>query len=331
MLRMVTEPSWTRTWRALLLISGAAVTLATRTPIQAQGTSDSESDVQMRQIWNDAFRAKRAEAQARTQRPATVASTKKPGSTAGKAGSAPGATTNAAAQLADSLVGVTVWRLRRATNSDEGSQRALVFQNGDDSLIAERVHSRTVFRPGDRVRVSIESGRSGYLYLIDRELYADGSTGDPYVIFPRARIRGGENRVSAGRLVEIPALSDSPSFFTMRQSRPDHVGDELIVLVTPKPLTDLALGSSGPLRLPRARMAELEKGGATLAVQELGASGASGLSYTAAEKAAAGDDTRMLTYDGPLPETLYRFDASLNQSVMVRVPLHVKGGETEEE
>src|SRR5206468_2537319 len=116
----------------------------------------------------------------------------------------------------------------RPVAPDEAVDRATIFLEAGRSFVAERVEGTTLFKPGDRVRVSIESGRRGYLYLLDREMYADGSTGEPYLIFPTDRLRDGDNRVRAGRVVEVPALSDSPSYFKMTSSRPDQMGEELI-------------------------------------------------------------------------------------------------------
>ena len=44
----------------------------------------------------------------------------------------------------------------------------------------------TPLRDGDRMRLSIEAPWDGYLYVLNREQYADGSTSDPYLIFPAA-------------------------------------------------------------------------------------------------------------------------------------------------
>ena len=51
--------------------------------------------------------------------------------------------------------------------------------------------------------MSIESPRSGFLYVIDREQYADGSTSDPYLIFPTQKIHAGNNAVSPGKVIEL--------------------------------------------------------------------------------------------------------------------------------
>ena len=44
-----------------------------------------------------------------------------------------------------------------------------------------------------------------------------------------------------GTLLEIPAQDDSPPFFTMKKSRPDHVAEVLSVLVTPAPLEQVQI------------------------------------------------------------------------------------------
>ena len=69
----------------------------------------------------------------------------------------------------------------------------------------ERIEVDTPLKVNDRVRLSVESPRDGYLYVIDREQYADGSLGDAYLIFPTRRTRGGDNRVRPGKLIDIPA------------------------------------------------------------------------------------------------------------------------------
>jgi hypothetical protein len=43
----------------------------------------------------------------------------------------------------------------------------------------------------------------GYLYVIDREQYEDGTLGEPVQIFPTTRTRGGDNSVKPGSLIEI--------------------------------------------------------------------------------------------------------------------------------
>ena len=81
-------------------------------------------------------------------------------------------------------------------------------------------------------------------YVIDREQYADGSLGEPYLIFPTSRTNSGDNEVKAGRIIEIPTQDDSPPFFTLKPSRSDQVSEVISVLVSPTPLEGLKIGEN---------------------------------------------------------------------------------------
>src|SRR6185503_12476627 len=65
----------------------------------------------------------------------------------------------------ESVVGVTIWRLRPAGRADAG-ERIIVH---DDEFVPERISANTKMNAGDRVRISVEAARNGYLYVIDRE------------------------------------------------------------------------------------------------------------------------------------------------------------------
>jgi hypothetical protein len=197
----------------------------------------------------------------------------------------------------------------------------MVWSTGDERLTAERVSGDAGFASGSRVRLAIESGRSGFLYLVDRERYADGSLGDPYLIFPRRQIRGGDNRVRAGRVIEIPDLSDSPPYFTLRRSREGHEGELLSVLVTDAPLPEASPGAEA-LRLPRATVDAWEKKW-SVPVSRLEAKAAPAL-YTAAEREAGGTAARLLTYEEPLPQTLFRVKAPAGQPLLLSVDLAIR-------
>ena len=116
-------------------------------------------------------------------------------------------------------LGVTIWRLRPATEKDDVALRFLDQADEEASpdakpkgLTAERLDGTTQLREGDRVRLSIEAAQSGFLYIIDREQYTDGTLGEPYLIFPNTQTHGGDNRVKAGSVIEIPGQTDRNSF-----------------------------------------------------------------------------------------------------------------------
>ena len=215
-------------------------------------------------------------------------------------------------------LGVTVWRLRVAK---PGEPARLLVQQADAATewTPERVASGTGLAIGDRVRLSIESPRAGYLYVIDREQYADGTVGAPYLVFPTTRTRGGDNAVAGGRLIDIPAQDDRPPYFTMKPSRPDQTGERLTLVVTDAPLGDLAIGDQ-PLALSASQVAEWESRGRG-SVQRLEMIGGAGRAWSRAEQRAAADPTRRLTQEDPPPQTLFRVVVSQPNLVVVNVTL----------
>ena len=217
----------------------------------------------------------------------------------------------------DSFVGITIWRLRpaqpgdEATLSDEGKQ-----------FTPQRVESETALKEGDLVRLTIEAPKEGYLYVIDREQYSDNSLSEPYLIFPVRRIRGGDNTVKAGRIIEIPDQTDNPPYFTLRRSKPGQTAELISVVVSPKPLPGVRIGpeaSRGALKLSEQQVAAWElqwDGEAERFELEKGA----GKPWTKAEQQ-AGLGTRLLVQEEPMPQTLYRVPAEAGEPILVKVPL----------
>lgn len=221
-------------------------------------------------------------------------------------------------------LGITIWRLRPSIASDGGPR--ILVQEGAESVAwtPERVPSDTALRKGDRVRLSIESPRTGYLYVIDREQYANKSLGEPYLIFPTTRTNNGNNEVTAGRLVDIPAQEDRPNYFTLKQSRPDQAGEMLTVIVTEKPLEGITIGAQA-LALTKDQVAQWEQNAST-AVQRFEMTGGAGKTWTKAEQEASLDGTRLLTQDDPGPQTIYNVAVKGDQPILVKVGLKYSAG-----
>lgn len=217
----------------------------------------------------------------------------------------------------DSVVGVTIWRLRPAGRSDSGERLIVHDDNTTKAWVPERISANTKLGPGDRLRVSVEAARAGYLYVIDREQYADGSLGEPYLIFPTTRTLNGDNKVSVGKLTEIPAQEDSPPFFTIRKSRPDQVAEVLSVLVTPTPLEGLEITEKAQ-KLTEAQVANWEKMWST-SVGRLDMESV-GQTWTREEKDAGAMDTRALTARAPAPQMLF-YRPKSNEAIYVKLRL----------
>jgi hypothetical protein len=226
------------------------------------------------------------------------------------------------ASASEAVIGVTIWRLRPAQAADNKGARILEQQAAKSAeWTAERIEANTPISEGERVRVSIESPSTGYLYVIDREQYADGSLGDAYMIFPTARTRNGNNSAVAGRVIEFPAQEDNPPYFTLTRSRAEHVGEVLILIVAPNPLAELPIGAE-PLKLSSDKLAQWEKDWGGRAEQfEL--EGGAGLPYTKTEKSAGGDGSRMLTQTDPLPQTVVRLNTKPGNPALVKILLRI--------
>src|SRR5688500_18253249 len=202
----------------------------------------------------------------------------------------------------ESVVGVTIWRLRPAGRADSGERLIVHDDNTAKEWVPERISANTKLGPGDRLRISVEAARNGYLYVIDRELYADGTLGEPYLIFPTTRTLNGDNQVSVGKLVELPAQADSPPFFTIRRSRPNQVAEVLSVLVTPTPLEGVQI-SDKALKLTDAQVTQWEQSWSTsvgrLEMESVGQA------WTREEKDAGATNTRALTASAPAPQMIF--------------------------
>jgi len=220
----------------------------------------------------------------------------------------------------DSVVGITLWRLRPSRKADTGER--IITHDGPESMewLPERVASNGRLAEGDRIRMSIEAARTGYLYVVDQEQYADGSKGEPYLIFPTSRTRGGDNAVQAGRVIEIPAQDDSPPYFTLKKSRADNVGENVIVLVTPTPLESLNVTDKAQ-RLSAETLAVWEKSWGTQ-TGRLEMTGGVGKSWTKQEREAGADGTRSMTEAEPAPQTVfYRPGVGSKDPVLITVQL----------
>src|SRR6476661_2260966 len=160
------------------------------------------------------------------------------------------------ARSASAVVGVTIWRLRPSKRSDDQAVRQLVHQEGE--WTPERVTAGAPLGEGSRVQLTIESPRKGYLYVFDREIYADKTFGEAYLIFPTLSLNDGDNKVDAGRIIEIPSSGDKPPYYTLKRSRANHNGEALTVIVSERPLPGLTIGRTAQ-NIPADQFAGYEK------------------------------------------------------------------------
>ena len=213
-------------------------------------------------------------------------------------------------------LGVTFWRLRLpSADDDEAPLFSVRIGNKTEKWTAERVASTTKFKKDDRVRFTIEASRSGYLYIVNREFYTDGTNGEANIIFPTLRTRGGDNRVKAGSLIEIPSSEDSVSYFTIKPLRDDYAGEEIIVLILPDELPGFEIGLRAQT-FPSEKLAKWFADWETL-VDIYDAEDGEGIVYTETEAQAAKVATRALTQEEPLPQTIYKVMLKENAPLFV--------------
>lgn len=206
------------------------------------------------------------------------------------------------APVKNEQLGVTFWRLRPVAAAEEDAPTFPVkINNRTENWTAERVGSMTEFQKGDRVRFTIESSREGYLYIVSRELYDDGTKSEADLIYPTLRTRGGDNQVAAGSVVEIPPASDSSPYFNVNPKNANYAGEEIIVIISPFKFEDIEiqLRAQGISREKLERW--LDDWSANVDVYD--AEDGTGVAMTTGETVG----TRALSQEEePLPQTIYR-------------------------
>jgi hypothetical protein len=217
-------------------------------------------------------------------------------------------------------IGITIWRLRPSRDTDQGGRVLVLDGLKQAQYTPERIEADTPLNIGDRVRLTIESPRPGFLYIIDREQYADGSFGEPMMIFPTLRTRGGDNRVAPGKLIDIPAQEDQYSYFTAQPTgnRRDQIAEVLTIILVSQALP-LQIGEQ-PLKITSTQVAGWEKiwGGTA---ERLELIDGAGRTWTNEEKLAGAAKSRQLTQAGPPPQTVYRVARKAGGPLLVTVPL----------
>lgn len=223
--------------------------------------------------------------------------------------------------LADARIGVTLWRAEAFEGVDRSGTRDIVQVGSKTSAwTLARVASDDELDTGEMFRVGIETLRSGYLYVVNRSVRADGSTGDPYLIYPTRRIRGGDNRVIAGRMMMIPTPPDEPPF-QATDPYGDVVGEELIIVVSPEPL-DIETREDR-YRFDKAKLDTWVRDWSA-PTESFELVGGAGMFYTRVEKAAATNPKRLLTTAEPLPQLVHRIAAKAGEPMLARVVVRIR-------
>jgi len=211
-------------------------------------------------------------------------------------------------------VGVTIWRLQLATGAESEISEFIKGSSGNHSRwISRRVEADTMFQKGDLLRLSIESPRAGFLYVIDRDWFADGTAGETNLIFP---VRGDDNRLYPGRLIDIPAQDQKPF---RANPKLNQAGELLTIIVTSSPLA--LPTSSQPLGISSKQLLEWTRRWNTLTARFEMNDGAGQTRTLQEQQAASRNGLRQLTRDDPAPQTIYVITPSTSDGLLFNLLL----------
>ena len=215
-------------------------------------------------------------------------------------------------------LGLTLWRFRRSKATDK-TKELVEEDDGPVEWTLERVPEGTLLTPGQRVRLSFESlSRTGYVYVVDREEYADGTFGEPILIYPTQKTVN-DNHVEPGKLVYIPS-AEGRFIIKPSDSVKKHVAESITIIVSAKPL--LAEDQLGPksIRLPREQFETWQRQWEGLATKyEM--EGGPGQTMTVLEQSAAKRSSQLLTQADPVPQTVLRLALKPDTPIFITVPL----------
>jgi hypothetical protein len=133
-------------------------------------------------------------------------------------------------------LGVTIWRFSPSQCAIPNCPLPAGEKGLIDTSAGMRIDDSTALSTGERVRLGLESlSHDGFVYVIDREQYAEGKYGDPYLIFPTKNIQNGSNYARPGLQIQLPRAEGC---FCVKSRNPERVlvADNLIVIISPQPL-----------------------------------------------------------------------------------------------
>ena len=104
---------------------------------------------------------------------------------------------------------------------------------------AVRVDPTREFHNGDRIRISLEPNVDGYIYVFHTE-----NDGPPEMIYPDARLEGGENWLEAHVPIDIPSTVETDERLRWFQFYGNAGVERLYVVVTREPLPNVPYAES---------------------------------------------------------------------------------------
>ncbi len=186
---------------------------------------------------------------------------------------------------------------------------------------AVRVDPTREFHNGDAIRLSLEPNVDGYVYVFHTE-----NDGLPEMIYPDARLEGGENWIEAHVPVDIPSTLEADERLRWFQFYGNAGTERLYVVVTRDPLPEVPIGENlmkycaankdkCPWKPPVEAWAQIQL--ASKAEVRVVTSKTSGQPETQKEQVAT---TRGLGLDQTAPQpSVIRMSAATNAPVLVTI------------
>ena len=229
-------------------------------------------------------------------------------------------------QIETARLGVTVWRVDASNNNQTKSLTEQDARSSDGHRLA-RLSADAVLAVGDSVKIGVESlTHPGYLYIIDREKYADGTFGQPILIYPTLRYSGGNNFIRPGDIVFLPSPNRELVVKTDTSTR--QVAEELTIVVSPTRLIEPLQLQSTEIKLSPSQLLGWFQKWSRRGIQ-YDQVDSPGSSMSLREQAAGGDQSKglheqPLTKDDPLPQTIIEMMIKKNDPIITTVTLPIK-------
>jgi hypothetical protein len=221
--------------------------------------------------------------------------------------------------LNDAFLGLTLWKMVVAPPSAPVRSRGFIHPvedpGGKKDWTPERMTLDRPVHENDYVRFTFESAPKGFLYVINRDVFANGSLGEPILIFPTQRIHGGNNRVEPGHPVQIPDPQDHPDALQVDPPKPNQTGILLIVISTPQRIPEVQIAADQQ-KIPEAWLKRWESQWATN-VEVSSDAALDGRLVTIREQAAAADPSKALGASDSAPVSLFHRRGSAGQPIYV--------------
>ena len=239
-------------------------------------------------------------------------------------------------------VGVTIWRLRPSLKTDakdvQEQTRIAVRKKSQSEekvlmMTPTRAESRTPFADGDLIKFTVEAPFEAYIYILNREQYADGSMSDPYLVFPAREDVGINDKGFPGRLLFLPSDRADDKFELKRLSdlnpadaaNAQKTAEVFTVIFSRQPIKELSPleKSDEPRKVEKQQLERWhgEWGGPVWRFEQQGSAGAS---ITKVEKQAGKQGGEYLDDADPKPQTVYHVAGRKADALVFDVSIEIR-------